>query len=113
MRGGDVAHTLYKGRTRGGHLISEMSSARKHTPRGGFSDAIVVDDLPDVYVVPFPLDENTVLQLIAGMIAVLVVVMRMVSGTAPVQDLCMTCMCLLFKEGSRARRPCAWPCRAC
>jgi hypothetical protein len=52
-----------------------------------------------------PLDENTVLMLMAGMIAVLAVVMRMVSGTAPAQAVCMTCMCLLFKEGVAGKTP--------
>jgi hypothetical protein len=78
-----------------------MSGARKHTPRGGSSDAIV----PDVYALPAPPDENTVQMLTAGMIAVLAVVMRMVSGTAPAQAVCMTCMCLLFKEGIAGRVP--------
>ncbi len=62
-------------------------------------------DIIDVDALHAPPDENTVLMLMAGMIAVLAVVMTMVSGTAPAQAVCMTCMCLLFKEGMAGKAP--------
>ena len=62
-------------------------------------------DIIDVDAEDAPLDDNTVLMLTAGMIAVLAAVMTMVSGTAPTQAVCMTCMCLLFKSGVAGKTP--------